>query len=402
MRLRFTQIIVGVSLGLMAMPENASAQACQELCAPKDDCWDPVLQKDTCVDPPDVCVPPPPGSFTFEADGGQIVALNKPDETVGCGTVTVKTTGYYSIFDIDLSESCDTQKDETGYLTITNTCNSAGWPVERNAGDRFVVPDGDNERCIDNNTACASEGKVCKESKRDGFCCVSSEPVFMGTFFLDANQPNRICLHHWCPDWEENKELGFVTNDCGGPNKVNSIHFVLEGDELACQEQRTLQECTWGCGDNGCVPDPCLDAGCENYCKDGVCMDESPCEDMGCTYGCLNGYCLQAPNSRGGDGDGDGYSKLGDCNDDNGQVNSGQNEICGNNIDDNCNGTKDEDTCVELKKADKEDEVEGDGEGCSASLDGRPWGGQLTLALLVVVLMFGRRVGRFLHGLLTI
>ena len=82
-------------------------------------------------------------------DGGkkhisQIFALGRASPTRSCGTVRVDETAYYSIFDTELSESCDDQRDETGYLTVTNRCNTDGWATERNAGDRFLVPDSDN------------------------------------------------------------------------------------------------------------------------------------------------------------------------------------------------------------------------------------------------------------------
>ncbi len=115
-----------------------------ELCDPScgNPCWSDV-EHDTCTEPPAACAPASTRPFTFvdDQDGndnGQIYALGDRSPRQGCGTILVEETGYYEIFDLELSESCDDQLDETGYLRVKNSCNGPGWAVERNAGDQLL------------------------------------------------------------------------------------------------------------------------------------------------------------------------------------------------------------------------------------------------------------------------
>ncbi len=348
---------------ILLLSAPASAQPCSdpEFCPPDQPpgCWDDDVGVDTCSDGvPDSCEPGPTPTFTFidnedGLDNGQIFALNNADST-NCGTLQVPETGYYDIFDAELSESCDDQQDETGYLTITNSCNGNGYSTIRNAGKRYLVVDTDNSPdCstggVADDNLCAADEK-CRFNTGHGFCCVPKEPVYMGTYLLVAGEDNRICIHHWCPEWladaDGEKLLGFVGNLlCGDPGSVNSIHFRIDASALACLDSETLQECSFGCFSGTCAEDPCLDAGCANFCKDGVCLTENPCTDAGCEHGCVNGYCLQAPETDGEDADGDGYAQVADCDDSNADVNPGRSEVCDNGIDDNCDGNIDEAQC---------------------------------------------------------
>ena len=344
--------------------------ACDPRCAPGDltcdpncgnPCWDE-FDRNICTDPPPPCEPSdePPFEFIDDMDGndnGEIFARGDRDPFVSCGTILVDRTGYYSIFDTELSESCDDQKDETGYLTIENSCNGEGWAVERNAGERFLVFDSDNSPDCESDGDCGA-GEVCREGNSHGRCCVPADPVFMGTFLLVEGEPNRICIRHWCPEWsaeiEEGQDYGFVIDGCGG---ANSIHFRIGATAIACEDERTLQPCSWGCDDGACNPDPCDSVSCDAFCRDGECMDANPCEGLNCTHGCFRGYCLQNPHARGPDADGDGFSNVAECDDNNADVNPNQPERCGNGIDDNCNGFADEMPCD-------------DGSGSGSTMDG--------------------------------
>ena len=350
---------------------------CDPYCAPGaaecdpecgNPCWDE-FGRDLCSDPPPPCMPTGERPFTFvdDMDGddnGQIFALGDRDPMRGCGTLLVDETGYYAIYDTELSESCDDQLDETGYLTVTNSCNGAGYAVERNADERFLIFDSDNSPDCSGDGDCGAD-EVCRAGGSHGRCCVPSEPVFMGTFLLVAGEPNRICLHHWCPDWraeiEAGRDYGFVVDGCRG---VNSVHFRIDATAIACRDDTTLNPCAWGCFDGECAPDPCDAVSCDGFCMDGECLDRNPCDSVTCLHGCVRGRCLQNRHARGPDRDGDGFSELADCDDTNPDVHPDRRELCGNGLDDDCDGDVDEGDCLD-----------GDGElDGGARRDGGPGG----------------------------
>jgi hypothetical protein len=354
-------------------------------------CWSPELGKDTCNTPPEPCPPTtqPPFVFSDDKDGtddGQLVALN--DGKVPCGTLRVDKTGYYRIFDLELSESCAKQKDETGWVTIANSCNPDGWAIEANADKRFLIVDADNTNDCSKDSECAG-GLTCRDGTNGGRCCVSPKPTFMGTFLLVAGEDNEVCLHHWCPIWSAEKaksgqDLGFVTADCKG---INSIHFRIGADAIACADDTELYPCTFGCQAGKCLPDPCIAANCPGFCKDGLCLDENPCAGLSCQHGCDNGRCLQAPTTPAGeDRDGDGYRGGSDCDDDDPAVNPSAREICGNSKDDDCDGAVDESDCSSSSGFDGSPGSGASGaadEGCGCGVEsGAARGWPLALVLL--------------------
>lgn len=331
---------------------------CDPYCAPGDicdtncanPCWDE-FERDICSDPPPPCEPTGELPFTFVddrdgSDDGQIWARGDGERPRSCGTVRVDRTAYYAIYDTELSESCDDQLDETGYLTIHNRCNPDGWAVERNAGDRFLVFDSDNSLDCTGDSECGA-GRVCRESNGHGRCCVPDAPVFMGTFLLVEGVDNEICINHWCPEWrteiEAGNDFGFVEAGCEG--SPNSIHFEIDTHAIACEDELHLQPCSWGCGEEGCLPDPCDSVSCPAYCKDGVCLDENPCAGLACEHGCVRGRCLQNRHARGPDEDMDGYSRLADCDDSDPTAHPGRPEVCDDGEDDDCDGFVDESDC---------------------------------------------------------
>jgi hypothetical protein len=390
-----------VLFAVASLPASALAQCDDDVCPDgvdagppdrPDDCWSDDVGGDICnPNPPEPCVPGEP-NFTFtdnldsNPDDDQVYAVNSDAGKQACGTLTVAVTGYYRIFDAELAESGPSQQDETGYVTITNSCNAAGWPAERNYEDRFLIVDVDNESC---------SGETCGPGRSCGPAggCIPDDPTFMGTFLLVAGEDNTICLNHWCPEYDAivaaGGDPGFEFNNCAAPGAINSIHFRVTEQALACEDTTTLYPCTFGCFEGTCADDPCESADCPLYCKDGTCYDSDPCEGLDCVYGCKNGYCLQGPDSRGNDGDGDGYNELGDCNDEDATVNPGAEEVCGNGVDDDCDGTIDEDDCGSGSGAD--DSKTSGGCACDAATSGSQG---LLLALLLALgcaLLLGRR-----------
>ncbi len=141
------------------------------------------------------------------------------------------------------------------------------------------------------------------------------------------------------------RDFGFVEADCDG---VNSIHFRIGATAIACEDETTLQPCSWGCGPDGCLPDPCEAVTCPAFCMDGECLDTNPCADVTCVHGCVRGRCLQNRHARGPDEDGDGYSDVADCDDDDPFAHPGRPEVCDDGDDDDCDGFVDEAGCERL------------------------------------------------------
>ncbi|MCS6899921.1 MAG: putative metal-binding motif-containing protein [Myxococcales bacterium] len=130
------------------------------------------------------------------------------------------------------------------------------------------------------------------------------------------------------------------------------------------------------CGDDvPCTLDRCdPEAGrCRNIPDDKVCADDSACNGsevcdpkLGCRPGppitCSDGEvctidkciedelgisCQHVLRDADGDGDVDANCKGGDCDDTHPRISSKAAEICGNNVDDNCDGQVDEEGCIQ-------------------------------------------------------
>jgi len=294
---------------------------------------------DRCSDPPPVCpdgyAPLVLNDDVGEADG----SLDAVTETErDCATLWVPETAYYRLFGPNFAGSCASQLDESAYFTATNSCNPAGWPDERNAGDRFVRQDPDNT------PPCNSDAECAPGSHCDGDCC-APDRVFLGTFFLVAGERNEVCMNHGCTAYREEvaagRDPGFVLDGCSRPNSLHLAVSAFHG----CTDKTFRRRCSWGCDSSSCLPDPCDAVSCPAYCKDGVCLDDNPCDRISCEHGCLRGLCLQNRNARGPDLDGDGYSDVADCDDTDPDTTPDSPEICADGEDDDCDGTIDEVDC---------------------------------------------------------
>jgi Putative metal-binding motif len=361
---------VGLLLAVVLLPGSAGAGPCHgEFCDPEpppppcaevntgfseDGCPDDFASSamEFCFDdrvPNASAYPNKDGS-----DGELFVLGNESADKQDCGIVLVKETGYYAIYDSELSESCGDQLDETGYITLHNSCNADGWATTRNVGERYLVLDRDNT-----GAGCATDSEcqasyVCREGMNHGNCCVPEEPVYVGTFLLVAGEENVICIHHWCPEWKEylsaGTDYGWVHDEnvaSANCTTVDSIHFKIAATAIVCRQEGYIQACAGGCVNGECLPHPCFEAGCEAYCRmsddgEAQCVDENPCGGISCPNGCMFGLCLQDSSVQGEDGDDDGYPALADCNDSNAAVNPGATEDCDNGVDDDCSGFVDD------------------------------------------------------------
>lgn len=205
-----------------------------------EDCGD---DTHTTTDPPhdgsSTCAPWLETTVRF-GDSGELVALDRDGDYVDCTTVEVDITGYYAFYDDRIAESCSTQVDETGFLTVTNSCNTSGSPEETNVANYYVVEDVDNTSSCSNDSECG-DGMACREGNA-GYCCVPELPVYMGTFLLVAGERNELCINHWCPVWRDRgRDDGFVNDNCDG--SIDSIHVSLDGSMRVCLDDHTVPSC---------------------------------------------------------------------------------------------------------------------------------------------------------------
>jgi hypothetical protein len=143
---------------------------------------------------------------------------------------------------------------------------------------------------------------------------------------------------------------GGVDPELGGP----CVDDTECNDNIAC----TFDKCDTSVGRCRFKPD-------DSLCQDGVyCNGVERCDQkLGCVAGapigceddniCTIDTCIESTQScthvlrdADGDGDPDIHCGGGDCDDQNPNVSSKLPEICGNGIDDNCNGQMDETPCI--------------------------------------------------------
>ena len=356
--------LLAVAAALL-VPDVLAAQNCSEFCPtdggmdagpPPPRCEEVEPDPSVCADPPDEGLPPPSSdcrdsnygfgicdppacpegervSLRFSGAGDELWVLDDGSGET-CATLRVERSGYYDLFDEAIAESCTAQRDEIAFLTITNDCNPGGLPLAGNeAGGRYVVDDVDNTSNCSGDDDCGG-GLVCRPGTR-WQCCVPAEPTYLGTFYLKAGMDNRICLHHWCPEWRGGARGGFVEEGCR--TAPNSVHVRISG-LFACPDAQVE-------ADDMCRvvprPDPCDGLGCPLSCRDGMCVERDGCEAMTCASGCRYGRCLE-PWEADVDRDGDGYGRDRDCDDGSAYRSPAATEVC-NGIDDDCDGVVDED-----------------------------------------------------------
>jgi hypothetical protein len=143
-----------------------------------------------------------------DSDGdGWVVILS--DDPTDWAIVNVPVDGVYELYDSQLAESGASQMNETGYLTISNSVNPVGFPVNPNCGGLFIVADADN-----NGTP--------------------TQPTFLGTFSLMAGEDNLLTLNHYCGLYQAGQCQQFHNGDPNSgsgcnTNNANSIHMDIDG-----------------------------------------------------------------------------------------------------------------------------------------------------------------------------
>jgi hypothetical protein len=148
-----------------------------------------------------------------------------------------------------------------------------------------------------------------------------------------------------------------------GPSQDASVAPPIA--EIPCNDDAPCDD-GFACTDDRCdlALGRCVRVARDERCDDGVyCNGAEICSlRRGCIPGgdvcglgnaCFIARCLEserrcttAPRDVDGDGDPDDHCGGGDCNDADPRRSSRQSEVCGNAIDDNCNGTVDEPPCV--------------------------------------------------------
>jgi hypothetical protein len=277
-------------------------------------------------------------TVTVSATGGTAPYTGTGTFTVGAGTYEYTVTdanGCMSTVSITVEEADEStnatwylDEDSDGYYTATTTsCLSPG------AGyTRTVIAEGD---CAPTDGTKWRTAMLYIDSDGDGY---------------DAGQ-QEVCYGAAIPAGFKETTLGTDCNDNNSTITTGTVFYRdSDGDGygdakvsvVACSAPAGYTINSTDCNDN----DRSIYPGAPELCdgKDNNC-------DGRVDEGALTTYYRDSD----GDGWGDnnttiqscslknGYvAKGGDCNDRNSKVNPGVSEICGNGIDDNCNGTVDE------------------------------------------------------------
>ncbi len=164
--------------------------------------------------------------------------------------------------------------------------------------------------------------------------CDGQSSACNGVFKWEAWNIKQDCTNtEYCEGQESPTELFCKEIACSGKSDCGTDGFI---NEPFCKNNDVWDKWrTWTCNNPGTKSSSCSASSTDKLRED-------------CRESCQNGACVETVCT---DNDGDGYGiqvsvqcpKQGaDCNDNNAKINPEASEICGNSIDENCNGNGDD------------------------------------------------------------
>jgi hypothetical protein len=219
--------------------------------------------------------------------------------------------------------------------------SSVGNAVDSYCASRGLTPYGGNcDLCHNDNT----NYNHARSGDYDWFCPAPTVPTCTDNDGDTYAVQGGSCGPVDCNDNNRAVRPG-ATENCtdGFDNNCNSLIDRQDPAAVGCPTLCTDNDGDGYAADGGtCGPADCDDSdagmnpGAAEICDDGIDNDCDDAIDEGCDTSCP-------------DVDGDGYVDAAcggdDCDDDNAALNPGATEVCGNRIDENCNGASD-DVCV--------------------------------------------------------